>query len=145
MDKPVDIFMDYHQICIYIRAALLYREFVVAMDFIKFQFPSCNRTLSILRRIKGSTVVCILNTPIEHGVAHKSMQNIRVNPQIAMDFPATLYGVLIDCFPLILGISRLAISNRENCRRSHVAHLLALGIMRPKFSMHIDNLSFGAF
>ena len=95
MDKPVDIFMDYHQICIYIRAALLHGELVVTVYFIKFQFPSCDRTLSILRRIKGNTVVCVFNASVKHRVTHKPMQNIRVSPQIAVDFLATLYGVLV--------------------------------------------------
>ena len=131
MDKPVDIFMDYHQICIYIRAALLHGELVVTVYFIKFQFPSCDRTLSVLRRIKGNTVVCVFNASVKHGVTHKPMQNIRVSPQISVDFLATLYGVLVDCFPLVLCISCLAISNRENCRCPHIAHLLTLGIIRP--------------
>ena len=64
----MDIFMDYHQICIYIRAALLHGELVVTVYFIKFQFPSCDRTLSILRRIKGNTVVCVFNASVKHRV-----------------------------------------------------------------------------
>ena len=85
MDKSVDIFMDYHQICLYIRAKQLHGELVVTVYFIKFQFPSCDRTLSILRRIKGNTVVCVFNASVKHRVPLEPEQNIHVNPQTAVE------------------------------------------------------------
>ena len=37
MDKFVNVFMDDNQICIYIRAAIFYGEFMMTVNFIKFQ------------------------------------------------------------------------------------------------------------
>ncbi len=52
MDKPVDIFMHNHKIFVFITSAQMNGQFVVAMDFVKPQFFSCNRTSPILRRIR---------------------------------------------------------------------------------------------
>ena len=53
---------------------------LMTVNFIKFQFSPCNRTLAILRRIEGNSVIRILNASAKYRVPHEFEQNFRVNP-----------------------------------------------------------------
>lgn len=121
MDKLVDVFMHDNKIFVFITSTHMNRQLVVAMDFIKPQFFSCNRTSPILRRIERNSVIHILDASACFFHTHQRKHDCSVDTKILWisALPSSVYlhtffflykGVFVWIYPT--GATVLLLINR---------------------------------
>lgn len=97
------------KIAVLIRPAVFQRHFMVTAYVVGHEFRAENGAPTILSRKQGDSVVCKLNSLVQHRGSHEPYHRIGVDTKIFMDFRPSFRGVPVDGFLLVLGVPCLNI------------------------------------